>query len=119
MQKDGAARLGEQMVMRPVAGLKGLKNLVSNSTLFAWSRLVPPPSLSTSKETQRKGAGGGRGGTWAGSTVRNYGMELATCVLEGSGMADMMLPHAGKQLLFNWSLFITKRTTINLVSHRY
>ncbi len=64
---DGAAGLGEQMVMRPVARLKGLKNLFSNSTLFASLPQVFY-SLSMGKETQREGGGGGgRGLGWVNS----------------------------------------------------
>lgn len=65
---DGTAGLGEQMVMGPVARLEGLENFVCKARLLCVS-----PSLSA--DTTH--GGNGREDTWAGSAVRDCGIELA------------------------------------------
>lgn len=53
--------LGEQMVMRSVARLRGLKNLVSNSTLFASLTQVPPLTFYGKGNTKEGWRWGGLG----------------------------------------------------------
>lgn len=74
-----AAGLGEQMVMRPVARRKGLKNLVSNSTLFALRRRFSPrfpPRKGNTKD------GGGRAGGGDLCWVNSGGLWVKLVQLE-------------------------------------